>query len=343
MKMDGTFSRRQPPTPTDAYPQIWHFAHARHDIYLKRVASVPYPWSSDPILNDFRFTNTYRAADRVSQYLVRMTHSDPSASKETLFLRTMLFKIFNRIDTWESIVGGLGMPIADSFDFEACAELLSQRLIRRHPIYSAAYIMPTGPKAVQKHRAHLKILKQILDEGLVQEILNAKSLADVYALLVNCPTFGPFLAYQYTVDLNYTPMIEFAESDFVVPGPGALDGLSKCFLTLGDYSPTEAIMWLTERQRAEFSRFDLEFEGLWGRDLQPIDVQNVLCEVSKYTRVSHPHILGRSGRRRIKQRFEATGPLPEPFFPPIWGLNARVQKWLRENSVREQAVAFALR
>ena len=30
----------------------------------------PAPWTSDPILRRHRFTNCYRAADRVSQFLI---------------------------------------------------------------------------------------------------------------------------------------------------------------------------------------------------------------------------------------------------------------------------------
>jgi hypothetical protein len=30
------------------------------------------PWTSDPIIQVHKFTNAYRAADRVSQYLIKM-------------------------------------------------------------------------------------------------------------------------------------------------------------------------------------------------------------------------------------------------------------------------------
>ena len=87
-------------------------------------------------------------------------------------------------------------------------------------------------------------------------------------------------------------------------------------------------MWLSDMQMEEFSRYNLDFDGLWGRPLQPIDVQNLLCEVSKYTRATHPDVKGRSGRKRIKQKFGMTGPLPMPFFPPKWGLKQRTAAWL---------------
>jgi hypothetical protein len=69
----------------------------------------------------------------------------------------------------------------------------------------------------------------------------------------------------------------------------------------------------------------LSFKTLFGRRLQPIDCQNLFCEISKYARVAHPEIKGLSGRSRIKQSFrQALDPLPPPMFPPRW--NLRVPK-----------------
>ena len=243
-------------------------------------------------------------------------------------LRTLLFKIFNGIDTWEYIVRNLGPPVAFHFDYAACDELLGARLRAGTPIYSAAYIMPSGGRrGVPKHCAHLRLIRDMVAYGLPQRVMQARSLEDAYTLLRGCRTLGPFLAFQYAIDLNYTALTSHAEHEFVVAGPGARDGLWKCFDSIGDYTLAEAILWLTERQEEEFERYGLRFDGLWGRPLQPIDVQNLLCEVSKYTRVTYPGIEGRSGRTRIKQRFKAAGVPPRPFFPPKWGLNRRIDEW----------------
>ena len=117
----------------------------------------------------------------------------------------------------------------------------------------------------------------------------------------------------------------------MVAGPGALDGLSKCFESLGDYSAEDTIRWLSEIQQKRVFRGTISiFDGLWDRPLQPIDVQNLFCEVSKYTRVTHPEFKGLSGRTRIKRRFKTAGTLPRPFFPPKWGINDRVEEWFVE-------------
>ena len=322
--------KQSKPKRSRIYPVLWYFAFERHRIYLQRVRGDRSPWTNDPVLFTYKFTNAFRAADRVSQYLIQLIYSDPDPSDDTVFLRTLLFKIFNKIDTWEGIVGYLGMPIGQKFDYEACENLLDNFRRDRRPIYSAAYIMPSGRQTgIPKHRMHLHLIRRMLQDHTPNKLRETKSLAEAYDLFLAYPTLGPFLAFQYAIDLNYTMLMNHPEQGFVVPGPGALDGLSKCFKSLGDYSPTDTILWLSDMQNEEFARYGFAFDGLWNRPLQPIDVQNLLCEVSKYTRATHPEIMGRTGRTRIKQRFRMTGPLPQPFFPPKWGLNQRIRKWLK--------------
>jgi hypothetical protein len=146
-----------------------------------------------------------------------------------------------------------------------------------------------------------------------------------FDLLRSYPTIGDFLAYQYITDLNYGEIVNFTEMEFVVAGPGAKDGISKCFYDTAGLSEAEVIRLMAERQEAEFARLGLRFQNLWGRRLQLIDCQNLFCEVSKYSRVSHPEIAGLSGRTRIKQKFRPhVGPLL-PWYPPKWGINPSIK------------------
>ena len=320
-------ARLRRPRPSKLYPILWRFAAERQLIYLRRLSGEAGPWTDDPVLSAYRFTNAFRAADRVSQYLIRLAYADAEASCDTLFLRTILFKIFNRIETWDDIVRKLGLPVAHRFDYADCDDLLALRRTRV-PIYSAAYIMPSGARSgVPKHRMHLRLIRDMITDRLPAKLGRTRSLQDAYTLLLAWPTLGPFLAFQYAIDLNYTTLMSHTESDFVVAGPGALDGLAKCFESLGEFTAAETIVWLTDRQDEEFERYGLPFSGLWGRPLQPIDVQNLLCEVSKYTRATHPAIKGPSGRTRIKQRFMPASTLPRPFFPPKWGLDRYIDEW----------------
>src|SRR5438552_2556318 len=92
-----------PLRPTPVYDTYWRFAAERQEIFFARMTGLPPPWTKDRILAEFKFTNAYRAADRVSQFLIRhvIYRRDLPNSIEEIFFRTMLFKLFNKIETWE--------------------------------------------------------------------------------------------------------------------------------------------------------------------------------------------------------------------------------------------------
>src|SRR5690554_1114445 len=173
-----------------------------------------------------------------------------------------------------------------------------------------------------KHENHLELLKQYVQCGkLIQIIENAKSMEEVYKILLNIPTFGSFLAYQYTIDINYSTLTNFSEMDFVKAGPGAKDGIKKCFNDRGDFSDEDIIKYMCDIHEKQFELLNLEFKSLWGRKLQLIDCQNLFCEVDKYSRVIHPEISGISNRTRIKQIYKPEKNKIDYLFPPKWNLN----------------------
>lgn len=293
-------------------------------MYERRLRSSPPPWTEDGILRRFRFTNTYRASDRVSQFLIKEVQYAPERSQDTreIFFRTILFKIFNKIETWEKLEKHVGRIEGRFPDYDRMDDVL-ERMRQASPIYSAAYIMPSPRMGLErKHSNHLALLRKMMADNLPDRVRQAQSLSHVYELLLSYPGVGRFLAFQYAIDLNYSVMLDFDEADFVVAGPGALDGISKCFSSTAGWTPERIIMWVTERQDREFAARGIEFGGLMGRPLKPIDCQNLFCEISKYARMAHPSVTGVSGRTRIKQSYKySTRPLPAPFFPPRWGIN----------------------
>ncbi len=310
-------------TPTPVFDSYWRFAAKRHTMYERRLANPAGPWTEDPILRTFRFTNAYRAADRVSQYLIGDVQYRPDRSQvpAELFFRTLLFKIFNKIETWELIETHLGPVSWQSVDFRAVDAVLDEAMRSGQRIYSAAYIMPAPPYGrTRKHSNHLVLLERMMQDGLPARIERAHSLAEVYQLILAYAGFGRFLAFQYAIDLNYSAMLDFDEQSFVVAGPGALDGIAKCFASTGGHDAETVIHAMVDEQERHFDRLGLSFAGLFGRRLQPIDCQNLFCEISKYSRVAHPEVSGTSGRTRIKQGYAGGGPLPQPVFPPRWGL-----------------------
>jgi alpha-glutamyl/putrescinyl thymine pyrophosphorylase clade 1 len=316
------------PTPRrpvlDAY---WRFAAERQQIFEARLVDPHGPWTEDPILARYKFCNTFRASDRISQYLISRVIYDPAASDlapEDVFLRIVLFRLFSKESTWEALEDATGGVCRETLDTERLGDLLDE-LRREQPIYTAAFILCAhdayGHRA--KHRNHLELVRRMFAPGaLGAQIARASRLEDVYEALRQWPMIGAFMGYQLAIDLNYSDHVIFDENDFTVPGPGAVRGLQKVFSDFGDRTHRQLIMDMVARQDEHFERLDLPWSGLFGRSLHAIDCQGLFCETDKYARVAFPELA--SNRVRIKQEFRNPKARIDLFYPPKWQINDRV-------------------
>jgi hypothetical protein len=236
----------------------------------------------------------------------------------------MLFKLFNKIETWQLLQAQLGDLTWHHYSYEKFNSVLSKAIDSGKTIYSSAYIMPSGSSSFgspRKHQNHLRLIELMMNDRLFEQLQNARTMEAAYELILQYPTIGSFLAYQYLIDLNYTDLTAFDEMDFVVPGPGARDGITKCFKSRGEYSESDIIRMMAEIQDEQFLELGLTFKNLFGRKLQLIDCQNLFCEVDKYARVAHPEVAGLSGRTRIKQTHRPIYRPIQYMYPPKWGFD----------------------
>lgn len=313
--------------PGPVFDTYWRFAAARQAVYMARVEGLSGPWTHDPIMMRHRFTNCYRAADRVSQYLISNVSYTGDQTWDEVFFRTIVFKLFNRISTWHLLSESVGEVRWDEYSFDVYNETLSRAFHAGQKLYSAAYVMPAPRLSeLRKHSNHLRLIELMMRSSTPQRIQDSATLKDAFAVLRNFPGMGGFLAYQYLIDLNYSAGLDFDEMEFVVPGPGARDGIRKCFGPASAGIEHEIIRYMADQQEEHFTRLGLSFPGLWGRRLQLIDCQNLFCEVDKYARVAHPEVAGLSGRTRIKQTFRRDPAPVSAWFPPKWGVNARIDE-----------------
>lgn len=324
------YAKASPPKPSKVFDTYWKFAAERQEVFFRQVEGQIGALSRDPILTKHKFTNAYRASDRVSQYLIRnVIYENDDQTPREVFFRTLLFKLFNKIDTWELLKNEFGQIRYSDYKFDDYDRVLSHALKSGARIYSAAYIMPaakafdSGPR---KHASHLRLLEAMLNRHLPERLSEVASMKEAFNLLRSFPMLGDFLAFQYVTDLNYSTLMNFSEQEFVVPGPGARDGIRKCFFDIGDFNESDVIRWVMDRQGIEFERLGLPFRSLWGRTLQLVDCQNLFCETDKYARLAHPDIVGLSGRTRIKQMYRRTlGPIAY-WYPPKWKINEKIRQ-----------------
>lgn len=335
------YSHLLPANPTIVYDTYWKFAAERQEVFFRKLKGESAPWTNDYVISNYKFTNAYRASDRTSQYLIKnvIYRSDLPQTLDEVFFRILLFKVFNKIETWELLEKELGDITYEGYSFDQYDQILTQASSQGTSIYSAAYIMPSGGKLLghtRKHRNHLELIQKMIANDLPKKLSDAPNMHIGFDLLRSYPTIGDFLAYQFITDINYSEITNFSEMSFVIPGPGALDGIRKCFKDLGGLNEPEIIKFMTDNQQSEFRRLGLEFKPLFGRPLQLIDCQNLFCEVDKYSRVIHPEIAGISGRTRIKQKYASKNTSICYWYPPKWGINSAVKAYMRKELVSNE-------
>ncbi len=308
---------------SEVYDLYWYFAYERQNIFWKKLKGEKEPWTQDQILQTYKFCNSYRVNDRVSQYLLKhVIYNGVKYSDDDVVFRIVLFKLFNKEGTWEVLIQHFHDITLDSFDVEKYSLVLKQVLDSGVSIYNDAYISCAN-KAFgydKKHDNHLALLYQMfVKDQLGNKIIKCKTMKEAFLLLKEYPLIGDFMAYQLVTDINYSEVVNWREDEFTVAGPGSLRGIKKCFIDRKGMSNEDIIYYMYLHQDEEFKRLNLDFKRIGNRPLQLIDCQNLFCELDKYTRVAFPDL--KSNRVKIKKKYVSKKDKIEYIYPPKWNIH----------------------
>lgn len=303
----------------EVYDLYWYFAYERQNIFYKKLEGVEPPWTKDEILNTYKFCNSYRVNDRVSQYLLKnVIYNGKNYSDRDMLFRIVLFKLFNKEETWQLFIDNFSDVTLANFDKEKYSKVIEDAKNSGIKIYNDAYISCANKVFGydKKHDNHLALLDKMFNiDKIDDKILNAKSMKEAFDIIKSYPLIGNFMAYQLVTDINYSNIVNFKEDEFTVAGPGSIRGIDKCFIDKG-MSYEDIIRYMFKHQDEEFKRLNLKFKRILNRPLQLIDCQNIFCELDKYTRVAMPTL--KSNRKKIKKKYVQNKEKIEYMYPPKW-------------------------
>lgn len=304
----------------EIYDLYWYFAYERQNIFIKKKNNEQAPWTKDRILQEYKFCNTYRVNDRVSQYLIRhVIYNGKKYSDKDMIFRIILFKLFNKEATWELLEKEIGDITLEKFNFDVFSNILENSIMNGQAIYNDAYISCANKVFGynRKHDNHLALLKKMfLEDKIYDKLLNCSNMKEAFDIIKSYPLIGNFLAYQLITDINYSEVVNFNEDEFTVVGPGSERGIKKCFISTGELSKEEIIKYMYDHQEDEFKRLGYDFQRIGNRKLQLIDCQGLFCEIDKYCREASPDL--KSNRKKIKKRYIAKKDPIDYFYPPKW-------------------------
>lgn len=269
--------------PVLDWDSVYHFKTFVIDRYRvhkrKDVKKLPAPWTKNPILQEYKFTNVRREHDRQTKYLIYNITNNLSLTLEDKIVNSVLFRAWNNWNTLKDF--GFPYPAQGLYNpefkdalrprYEALAEKDPDRLW-----YNNAYNQG-GTKCAWKfaHGNRLSRPYKFGDEDemgdpeyedyeraiplrplhigvwmgedhVVDKLLKAEDQLEAFEILKTMRGFADFLAYQVFVDLTYIEEFPFSENEFTIAGPGCKKGLDYIFIDRDGMTYEECIFWLRD-------------------------------------------------------------------------------------------------
>lgn len=308
------------------------YIRERYRVHLKKdVYSEKRPWTQDPAIQKFRFTNVRREHDRESHWLIRNISQSDNLTYDEKILNSILFRSWNKSSTMELLGGPFKLP--DLMDPEKFRSQIEEYQLNNPRYvwftsafnsgglkqtfqfpdgmgYRAGYRKTSEAQEKPRYESNMPIrmfymIKWAIENDIVGKIKEATSQQGVYESIRLIPGYGPFLGYQVFVDLTYITDFPFSENEFTICGPGCRRGIDRLVKDKDGLSHEEFLFWLRDHQyELLFSKKECKdlFEDLSKEDryLNLMSLENCFCEISKYLKV----VLEERGHPR--QRYPGT-------------------------------------
>jgi hypothetical protein len=278
----------------DAAMSFLSFVGERHKVWERRQLGLTPPWTDDPILASRKFTNVFRILDHGTQFI--MTDLiEPGLSDRDMLMRLFLYRHTGRVEVWEAASMLMGYPTVDSLEdfrkvlheYRGGSRIITSgnstrgkpsqkgRLFDRAIFTSAYLVFPQSDiPGTDKLDSVIDLTIRLFGkDDILLDFLNSKTQAERFTVLRRNKGVADFMSMQILTDWGYTPHCgEDRENEFVVPGPGARKGAAVLGMKAED-----AIRWAHDVISQDPPLLGLRPPSL-------MDVQNCLCEFSKYDR-----------------------------------------------------------
>lgn len=269
---------------------LLYFVWEREAIRIAKENRYNGVLTADPILSKYKFTNIRRKHDRVSVWIIKkVIDLYPTENyRQDLWFVLLICRLINWPPTLQHLIDS-DILLQDAGDFDAQKFSDSIEAFREDgkKVYSGAYMVYPTKKDVGSVKS-LSIAKHIIEPTLEigDEIdgsfFEHNSVSDFVRVLSGCFGISTFIAGQVAADLTYGDAVLSKAADlysYAPIGPGSSKGLNY-LLNRGPYAS-----WQQEDFNNELMSINEDIKSnLEINDLTLHDVQNIMCEYSKYTR-----------------------------------------------------------
>jgi len=263
----------------DPVKRFFWWIEERHDIFKKKEQGLPRPWTTDKILDKYRFTNPFRENDKTTVWF-RENMRQPLHNQEEVFMATVIFRWFNLIETGETL-------LKHNLHIDWDPKLAREEIKKQKKYVTGGYIIKT-PNGMDKVDGVIWCIEKVWDErkSIIEELIEkTETLRRAHILFQEFPYLGHFMAYELVTDLRHTMFLNSAKDikTWANAGPGAMRGLNRIF--------GRELDWKSSKHKWNDDMLTLFY---WRHNFLPPEIATVmemreiehsLCEFDKYERV----------------------------------------------------------
>jgi len=251
---------------------FWRFVEERERIRVKKASGKARPWTDDELLRTYHFCNVRRADDRVTKWVGDWVEHMPMEEKWFAFA---VARWFNQPETLLQLHGS----IYKGWRAHNATAVLKRMHDNGQPIFRGSYII-TGAFSNKGQPKY----ESVVDKVLTPLWKNPPKLVDnneqSWTNLMAYTGFGSFMAGQVVADWQTFGIIHGKDVNTWAPlGPGSARGIHWIFQNHYKLGQADAVKLMTYCRQHLIMR-----NATLGLTLSLHDVQNCLCEFSKYTR-----------------------------------------------------------
>ena len=279
------------PSVNDRHLEIFFFyIKERELIRQKKAHGETFPWSADPILSTFKFTNVLRFHDKTTQWVYHNWYK-PNRDKplECQAANCAIFRYFGTQEFAEEL------GYQDHFVPDEIIGTADDMMSRGKKVFTGAYIITNQGISAPKQEVVVKYFLTPFVENvgkLVTIARETKSWEKTLNFMGKLSGFGPFMRKEVGLDMMLTPILEdcIDKYSWSPAGPGAIRGLNRLLGLDKDKGMNQDqalshMRWLLPLVQEEMKKYT-HMEIIM-KEFGVTDVQFCLCEFDKYLRVQY--------------------------------------------------------
>ena len=265
---------------------FWGFVVERDLVWQRREAGYPPPWTNDPFIGKFWFTNVHRDRDVGTRWIVDRVTSQPPPTIVDVLFQLVCYRSLNRLSTYVAC----DLPLSSSrghFDqwYERVDELAKHGAVGSAKHYTSMRRLPMVMESWETH-----------GDKVTEQVWGAQDGVEAVGYLVDLKGLGPFTSLQVVADFVELPWhgAHMTRETLIPLAVGSR--LALHLLMTGEYlldtnthetgngRKARGASGLLPDQREFLTWLRLTQPPTLSKPLTYVDIEHSLCEWNKYRR-----------------------------------------------------------